>query len=96
MTSDNIVSFRENLGYLVSLAAQSDADLAKTLADKIEELLSVGERMPKTPEEITPEWAEYVAGAVAAAWPKSWEVQAKRCNLAAHTIRQMIPYIEKK
>jgi hypothetical protein len=78
---------------LVSMAALSDQDNAKFYADKIEDILSAGDEDPVYSGELNAERVEYVAGAVAAAWPKKWEVQAKRCNLAAATLRQLIPYL---
>lgn len=45
-------------------------------------------------EPLTPERAEYFAGAVAAAWCKSdMQVRARRCKDAAAVIRSMIPLL---
>lgn len=94
--SDGILELREYIGYLVSMAAITDQENAKFYADKIENILAVGEQEPQLTGELTAERVEYVAGAVAAAWPKKWEVQAKRCNLAAATLRQLIQYVPEK
>jgi len=94
--SEGIIQLREYIGYLVSMAAMTDPENAKFYADKIEDILAVRQEPLEFTGELTAEHVEYVAGAVAAAWPKKWEVQAQRCNLAAATLRQLIQYLPEK